>query len=389
MTGTLGGRRYRVAGRVVMGMEDAGETYYWNEFSLVGDDGSPVTLVYEETEAGAEWKLFTLFEPDNPMSAAEAASKHVGDMVNLDGTPRRVTMVDESRVYHIEGEAPEGVEVGDVARYFNAETGDKMLVASWTGDEIEFYWGADLPRGTVATAFGLRAEQLGGTGQAVGSSLLSPAAFGASADGVSRGVFKVVLALALAAIGFYLISSRLPGRSRAVVAKTAAPVAPLVIGSEGKLSGKTWRVRGHRLVEIAQVGRVFDRHEYELADDAGGQALLVCGLKPGDADWVLFTLVEPAAPLTPVQAAALRVGGEVNLDGWVGLINRLFQSVVRQAEGTDLPDLRAGAVYFGVEAKSGSTPLLVRWNQGGIAFYRGETLPAKQTVGAFTRSPAN
>jgi len=389
MSGTLGGRRYRVAGRVVMGMEDEGETYYWNEFNLVGDDGSSVTLVYEEGEAGGEWKLFTLFEPENPMNVPDASSKRVGDMVNLDGTERRVTLVDESRVYHIEGEAPEGVEAGDVACYFNVETGDKMLVASWTSDEIEFYWGADLPRGAVATAFGLRAEQLGGTGQAVGSSLLSPAAFGASADGVSRGVFKVVLALALAAIGFYLISSRLPGRSRAVVAKTAAPAAPLVIGSEGRLSGKTWRVRGHRLVEIAQVGRLDDRHEYELADDDGGRALLVCGLKPGDTDWVLFTPLEPTEPLTPVQAAALRVGSEVNLDGRVARVIRLFQSVVRQAEGPDLPDLKANPVFFGFDAQSGSTPLLVRWTEAGIVVYRGEALPAKRAAGTFTRGRAN
>ena len=38
MTGTLSGTRYRVVGRVVLGMEEGGETYYWNEFNLV-DDG--------------------------------------------------------------------------------------------------------------------------------------------------------------------------------------------------------------------------------------------------------------------------------------------------------------------------------------------------------------
>ncbi|MEI9864534.1 MAG: hypothetical protein WDN00_08275 [Limisphaerales bacterium] len=33
----------------------------------------------------------------------------------------------------IEGRAPDGVEVGDVANYFNAEAGDMMQVVSWTG----------------------------------------------------------------------------------------------------------------------------------------------------------------------------------------------------------------------------------------------------------------
>jgi hypothetical protein len=39
MAGAFVGIRYRVVGRVVMGMEEAGETYYWNEFNLVGDNG--------------------------------------------------------------------------------------------------------------------------------------------------------------------------------------------------------------------------------------------------------------------------------------------------------------------------------------------------------------
>lgn len=382
MTGTLGGRRYRVAGRVVMGMEDAGETYYWNEFNLVGDGGESVTLVYEESEAGGEWKLFTLFEPDNPMSAEEAAAKRVGEMVNLDGTERRVTLVDESRVYQIEGEAPEGVEVGDVARYFNAETGDKMLVASWTGNEIEFFWGADLPHGTVAAAFGVREEAARRSGSNFAGSFLgsqdeeSPA---------SSGVVKVVGGFLALAIAFAAFHSCKPSRSRIVITKTAAPAAPLGIGSEGKLGGKTWHVRGHVVMEIAQVGRVYDRHEYVLSDDDGGLALLVCGQQPGDADWVLFTPLEPSTPFAPVQAAALRVGDEVNLDGWVGRVGRLFQAIIRQAESSDMSGMQIGVVLFGLDAASGSTPLLVRWNDGGILFYRGESLPAKQAVAAFAR----
>ena len=139
MTGTLAGKTYRVAGRVVMGMEDAGETYYWNEFNLVTDEGESVTLVHEQTESGVEWKLFTMFEPEYPMTATDAATKRVADRLNLEETDLLVTLVDESRVYHIEGEAPEGVEVGDVAHYFNAEGGNRMLVVSWTGEEVEFF----------------------------------------------------------------------------------------------------------------------------------------------------------------------------------------------------------------------------------------------------------
>jgi hypothetical protein len=38
MAGEFFGKRYRVAGRVVLGAEEAGQVYYWTEFNLVGPD---------------------------------------------------------------------------------------------------------------------------------------------------------------------------------------------------------------------------------------------------------------------------------------------------------------------------------------------------------------
>ena len=66
MTGKLSGTQYRVVGRVVLGEDEDGDTYYWNEFNLESDGGGVATLVYEETEQGGEWRLFRLFEPASP-----------------------------------------------------------------------------------------------------------------------------------------------------------------------------------------------------------------------------------------------------------------------------------------------------------------------------------
>lgn len=381
MTGTLSATRYRVAGRVVVGMEDAGETYYWNEFNLVDDAGDSVTLVYEETEGGGEWKLFTWFEPDNPLSVQEAAAQRVGDQVNLDGTPLRVTLVDESRVYHIEGEAPEGVEVGDVAHYFNAEAGQKMQVASWTGDEVEFYRGVDLPRGAVAAAFGLQSEL-------PVSSFLSAGAAG-STVALPEIVPKLAGAFLLLVIALVSYSSCKRTRPHPAVVKTSAPAALLSVGSTGTVGGKYYRLLGHTVAEIAQVGSLYDRHEYHLAGDDGSRVLLIQGWKPGSTDWALFTPLQPLDPLTPQQAAALRAGDKVNLEGYVAPVGELFQSVIRQADGSELPDLKTGAVFFGFRGKSADTLLLARWNDRGIAFYKGKPLPARDVTAAFARKPQN
>src|SRR5664280_2895940 len=117
MTGALYGQQFRVAGRSVMGVVVDGQTYYWNEFNIVNQQNQSGTLVYEVTESG-----------------------------------------------------PEGEDVGDVAHYFNAQAGDQMLVASWTGDDIEFYRGMELARGLVAEAFHLPQEPKEGLEETGGDS---------------------------------------------------------------------------------------------------------------------------------------------------------------------------------------------------------------------------
>jgi len=385
MTGAFDNRQYRVAGRVVMGMEDGGETYYWNEFNLVSDGGESATLVYEESERGTEWRLFTLFEPEFVMTAADVAAKRVGDQLNLDGRDVRVTLLDETRVYHIEGAAPEGVDLGDVAHYFNAETGNRMIVVSWTGEEVEYFRGVTVTPAMIASVFNLPSGALDRLSRRTSGSFPT-ANFMGTGTGLSS---SAVVKLAGVVLGFaILVASYASCRSsgaRATVSKTAAPAAPLILGGAGTLEGKNYRIQGHAIVEIAQVGRLYDRHEYHLADDDGNRYLLVYGLKPGEKDWFLFTPLTPLKPLTPARAAAFHAGETVNVDGFIASVAQLFQSVVRQAEGTELPDLKNGNLFFGFSAQSGSTPLLVRWNQDDLACYRGRFVARKDLEAAFGR----
>jgi hypothetical protein len=67
-----------------------------------------------------------------------------------------VTLVQRSRVYYIEAEAPEGENVDSIANFFNAEAGDVMQVVSWTGDEVEYYNGILLSPRAVQQAFNLQ-----------------------------------------------------------------------------------------------------------------------------------------------------------------------------------------------------------------------------------------
>lgn len=378
-TGALNGWRVRVAGRVVLGVRDGGETYYWNEYNLVDDQGTSATLVYEETEEGPEWKLFRAFEPKLPIDAREAAAKNVGDTVNLDGRPLPITLTGTSRVYHIEGQAPEGVEVGDIASYFNADTGNRMLVASWTGHEIEFYEGLDVPPATLAAAFGLAAN----TFPAAGFSSSSASGTGAA---VATRFTKIVIALIGLSSFFSLRScfTSSPGDPVAAAPrpKLAAPAQRLADGAAGTLAQQRYVVAAHAVVEVARVSGRHDRREYILRDEANQEWLLVNGLSGGSKEWHLLHPANPAPAGTPYDAAVRKVGAVVGVEGTTARIVDLFQSRAVTADGVRSADTLPGVVQYGFVAREGASWVLARWDENRIQWHRGVAIPDTEVLAA-------
>jgi hypothetical protein len=377
LSGELLGKRYRVVGRMTMGMDDDGDTYFWNEFNIVDEGGEHATLVYEESEPGGEWKLFTMFEPEYPMTAEDASTRKVGDELNLEGTQARITLVDESRVYHIEGEAPEGVQTGDVAHYFNAELRDTMVVVSWTGQEVEYFLGNDLPRGVVADAFKLPTESRSNFLQIKSLDSGSP-------RGSTTKVIAVLLSLFIAGallFVFFTNFTSCSARRPSPMKPAAAPNARLQVGSRGTLDGKARRVTAHTLMRIAAVGALYDRHEYHLMDDEENTALLIQDAR----DFTLFTPTQPSVPMTPRTAAALRYGESVEVDGLVARVTEIFQSSVLRTDGGSSANLWDAPVLFGFTARTNSALLLVRWTASGIAFHRGRVITEKSVSDAFSQ----
>lgn len=383
--GTLAGKRYRVAGRVVLSTVFEGERWYWNEFNLIDDAGHSATLVHEDEGDASPWKLFTDLEPQFPLSAAEAAGKQVGDVVNITGGQARITLVGESKVEFIEGEAPEGVEINDVARYFNADLGGQMIVVSWTGDEVEVFRGMDLPTHAIRQAFGTGAT----------ASRFIPLSAQASTDGGiedSGAQWRRIVPFFVVASVIGIVLARLPScrsgsrKATRTIEKPATVITPLAVGQTGTLEGILWTIRSHTVVEIAQVGAKFDYHDYRLEGADSVRARLMLGHAGKPREWMLFAPMEPDALITPVVAASMRVGQLVKLDGTLATVERVFQTTVI-ANHLDSPDA-TGEVRFNLIARSGVTPLLLSWNAGNITFHRGTALRDKQVMEAFkTASP--
>jgi hypothetical protein len=376
MSGTFDGTRYQVVGRVVMGVIEDGQSYYWSEFNLETDSGASAILVYERTERGSEWRFFAMFEPQYPITAEDAATKRVGDRLNLDGTDVRVTLIEQSRVYFIEGRAPEGVEVGDVANYFNAEGGGNMDVVSWTGEDVECYHGINLPWSAVAGAFNIRLPDF--------SSQLATSEADSGSSRLHTGALVAVIALIVVIAACLCL---LPHGRRPAIVRTSAPAPPLRVGNAGKLKGTQFRIQSHAVAEVALVGQKFERHEYTLADENGDPALLVCGLRPGGREWILYTPRHPAEPMTPQQAGAVRWGQTVTVDGLSAKVSDLFQTTLRRVEGPEADASRQGEVLYGFAGKGDYYQLLARWNASRIEFFSGYALPEKEVTAAFKARP--
>jgi hypothetical protein len=360
-TGKLCGLNYRVLGRVVLGVDIEGETCYWNEFNLRDDSGQSATLVFEEGDNGPEWKLFILFDPVEPMSATEAARKKVGDTVALNGKPIKVTLAGQSRVYHIEGQVPEGVEIGDIAHYFNADTGVEMEVASWTGDEIEFYRGIDMSVDDVASGFRLPVEQLTGGGLALAGAPSGPS----TNTRILPKLIPVIIAAVVAVIAVSGFITSRKSRASAVPRKQRTPPALLSTGATGALDGRVYLVSIHSVVGIARTGSRYDWHEYALS----GGSRLINNLTGDATQWHLLHPAKPSTPLTPVAAAALRAGGALTIGDSTLTVHDLFQA---PAEGK-----------FGLLAQSGNQWAMLRWTADTVECVLGRALSGNEVLDAF------
>lgn len=383
--GAFQGWQVTITGRVVLSVEIDGETYYWNEYILTGDNGASGTLVYEEGEEGPEWKLFRMFEPAAPLTARDAARLRVGDTVNLTGTPIAVTLVDESVVRLIEGTPPEGVERGDVAHYFNADTGRSMLVVSWTGDEIEFYEGHDLPEDLVMKGFGLTSAQ--------------PVRTALPATGAKKSGCLVILLLgAIALIAFLLVSAVREKAPRQTGARPASqqpppqPVVQLALGSSGTLEQRAYSIAAISTVSIGRSKEsAREDTEYLLRTADGETALLTRGLLGGTRTWHLFTptLAATVSPtLDPFTAAALPKNARVNVAERGYQVAELLHAKAGAQQGAEVAAATWPAVQYGWLARGHETGeaedwLLARWTESGLQFHRGHSVPEAEVRAAF------
>lgn len=373
MQGMLLGRSYRVAGRMRVGLQADGQTWFWTEYYLVEPDGSDATLVYEDADGGAAWRLFKWVDLDPPMSAAQAATRQEGDTFELLGRTARVTSVGDTRVWNVDGQAPDGVQEGDTARCFNAERGNEMVVVSWTGDEVECYSGQLISPYVVKAAFNLAEAPTG-----LPSVIQQSPAFGIPS--ASRILSWMILATSLIAVALF-VASALHSDSPRKLERLKVSKPHLQPGRSGTLDGERYRVQSRITVEIQRVGRGHTRHEYLLVNSAGDSAVLIQGSESSDGVWTLLKPMVPKPELSPNQAGEAKLGDAVLHSDSPMRLTQMFQTRVLSVQGEH--PWFVGAFLYGFEARGGDDRVVARWRPDTIEVHRAVSLAASDVTAAF------
>ena len=100
---------------------------------------------------------------------------------------------------------------------------------------------------------------------------------------------------------------------------------------------------------------------------------------PGGKEALHLHAFQPEPAPTALDAATNRLGGRVVFDGTEATVKSLSRARTTSAGGTTA----GGRVFYCFTAEAGATVFLVRWDEAGIEFYRGQASPLAEVTGPF------
>ena len=155
------------------------------------------------------------------------------------------------------------------------------------------------------------------------------------------------------------------------------------IGMSGKFHGRDYHVAGWAVLGEMEYGRVYCWNEFYLEDASGNLETLVFEETNCGGQWRWFTMFDPASPMTAGEAATMKEGDSVSLDGINGRVTLVRQSEVYYAEGRTPEGVVLGskADYFNAESR-GET-LVVSWTGEEVEFYRGRNMSFGEVAASF------
>lgn len=86
--------------------------------------------------------------------------------------------------------------------------------------------------------------------------------------------------------------------------------------------------------------------------------------------------------MTPSQAATMRAGDRIFFGVDCARVMDRFRFTIGRTENEKTPGPATGTVFYGFAARSQNWFYLVKWNEGGIVFYRSKLLKDRKVRAA-------
>lgn len=372
LSGRISGQEYRIVGRAAMSTEFGGQTYGWQEFLLQTPSGERATLVYEDQEDGAQWKLFVSLAESSSISLDAVTTLKVGDSLVIEGRSTRVTFTGNSVVAFAEGELPEGMATGVVDQFLNAESGTVLYVISWRPGRLEVFRGMNLPTYAVEAAFRVTLPTAKPAWKNTDWSIDTT---DVSAGHQGLRWLNFVVSIFIGLIFLFLLGTAISTRSPAVsrpIREEPAPKMALALGGNVQTKALSGRVRGHSQVQVAKVGAIYQRHDYWISTADSDSVWLIQGGGGNTDGWQQLNEVPTPSSLRPVRAAELRMGDVYPIGGKPFTIISLFRQTFRSIEGTAPEWVKADDSWLGLAGQSGEDRCVVIWKLDEIRSFVGK-----------------
>lgn len=139
-------KRWEVIGLLVFEGSDVEETWTWDEWLLMSEDGRYAWISHDE----GKYSWQTLLTPADPPTRRDIERSSA---IELEGQPRRVRERDDAHIRMVDGELTWKASLGDQIFYVDLSSGYSI---EYTADEIEFYSGKRLGKADIYSMFSMR-----------------------------------------------------------------------------------------------------------------------------------------------------------------------------------------------------------------------------------------
>lgn len=168
-------------------------------------------------------------------------------------------------------------------------------------------------------------------------------------------------------------------RAEKALARRFPNPTPLRLGMKAHIRGTEYELTGRVVMGMMEEGVTYYWNEFELISADGDCLFLECD----EGQWKLMETFVPTYPIGPDEAARLRPGARLVLNGGTVTVTEISRATVHFVQGELTYAATVGDQVTYLDAGYGNGFYTVEWSEEEIEFYRGRMLSDREVLTFF------